>query len=79
MPDDRLTQVKWISRVLGVAVLLGEVAEPDFDFTTELHDRLAEVWGMVRTLADRDTAGRIVTLGSRPRPRSRQVSSPTPR
>ncbi|HET6234427.1 MAG TPA: hypothetical protein VFE41_05580 [Acetobacteraceae bacterium] len=63
MPDDRLTQVKWISRVLGVAVPLGEVSEPNFDFTTELHDRLAEVLGMVRTLADRDTAGRIVALG----------------
>jgi hypothetical protein len=66
MPDDRLTQVKCISRVLGVAVPPGEVAEPDFDFTTELHDRLAEVLGMVRTLADladRDTACRIVALG----------------
>ena len=48
--------------MLGVAVPLGEVSEPNFDFTTELHDRLAEVLGMVRTLADRDTAGRIVAL-----------------
>jgi hypothetical protein len=63
MPDDRLTQVTWIARVLGVAVPLGEAAEPNFDFTTELHDRLAEVLGMVRTLADRDAAGRIIALG----------------
>ena len=63
MPDDRLTQVTWIARVLGVAVPLGEAAEPNFDFTTELHDRLAEVLGMVRTLADHDAAGRIVASG----------------
>jgi hypothetical protein len=63
MPDDRLLQVIWVSRVLGVAAPIGELAEPNFDFTAELHDRLTEAVGMARTLTDRDAAGRIGALG----------------